>query len=440
MDKKKIKQYKAELEHMLKKEKKKKSVKIVEFFNEERIISPRETTPPLENVQGEEHQQAPLPPVEQKQAPVENVSVEQKASPKSVVSDIATVVEQVAIGVAEVAHIVADMTKSVLPEEKGGVDDTKDTRDVRVLNFKCSPPDRRDFIVVVKEDYLKAKNAVSAQLHKIASIIQPPIYMQRINDGRRRPPPPPQPRPPPPPPPIVKDLSKWCSSVKDQGHVGSCTAFSFIGLMEYNYNKYASAPSGEQDIFSEKFLYYITRVKVENQAPTQDDGAYIRDVLKASKIFGVCKEISCPYYTNGKIEYYAPPSDNMYDEAQKFQILQYARVDERNMLATCKVLIDNERPFVGGFLCYENLHENVRGQIPLPKGRICGGHAVLFVGYDDNKKLLKFKNSWGVNWGDNGYGYLPYHFMERGLVQDVWTVYKQEHEDKAIGVNKPTDI
>jgi C1A family cysteine protease len=42
------------------------------------------------------------------------------------------------------------------------------------------------------------------------------------------------------------------------------------------------------------------------------------------------------------------------------------------------------------------------------------------VGYDDNKKLIKFKNSWGTGWGQNGYGYLPYSYI-RDFMWDAWT-------------------
>jgi len=43
------------------------------------------------------------------------------------------------------------------------------------------------------------------------------------------------------------------------------------------------------------------------------------------------------------------------------------------------------------------------------------GHAVTIVGYDDDKYggALKILNSWGTQWGDNGYFWLPYNFARR---------------------------
>lgn len=46
-------------------------------------------------------------------------------------------------------------------------------------------------------------------------------------------------------------------------------------------------------------------------------------------------------------------------------------------------------------------------------------HAVMAMGYDDHTQLLKFRNSWGENWGDKGYGYLPYAYFEN-FISDAW--------------------
>ena len=67
-----------------------------------------------------------------------------------------------------------------------------------------------------------------------------------------------------------------------------------------------------------------------------------------------------------------------------------------------------------------------------------GGHAVLFVGYDDSKSVFKFKNSWGQSWGENGYGFLPYSYVLENKAFDFWTILEQENNDCVFGVIKPT--
>ena len=39
------------------------------------------------------------------------------------------------------------------------------------------------------------------------------------------------------------------------------------------------------------------------------------------------------------------------------------------------------------------------------------GHTMVIVGYDDNDKTFTIANSWGNEWGDNGYFYMDYEFL-----------------------------
>ena len=55
-----------------------------------------------------------------------------------------------------------------------------------------------------------------------------------------------------------------------------------------------------------------------------------------------------------------------------------------------------------------------------------GGHAICIVGYDDKARLFKFKNSWSDKWGAKGYGYLPYDYMKKHLM-DAWSARDRLH-------------
>ena len=67
--------------------------------------------------------------------------------------------------------------------------------------------------------------------------------------------------------------------------------------------------------------------------------------------------------------------------------------------------------------------------MPAHPYRVIGGHAIVFVGYDDQlldestshvKGYFKFRNSWGESWGKSGYGYLPYAYIQYCF--DSWKV------------------
>jgi C1A family cysteine protease len=99
-----------------------------------------------------------------------------------------------------------------------------------------------------------------------------------------------------------------------------------------------------------------------------------------------------------------------------------------------------------GFTVYSSIHQagDNDGKIPYPGNgeRIEGGHAIVAAGYDDNMKIknsiagssettgaLLIRNSWGEDWGRNGYGWLPYEYVLSGLADDWWSLLKNEWVD-----------
>ena len=62
---------------------------------------------------------------------------------------------------------------------------------------------------------------------------------------------------------------------------------------------------------------------------------------------------------------------------------------------------------------FESDYVKKTGIVSMPNANetLLGGHAVVCVGYNDNKKVWIMRNSWGINWGDKGYFYLPYEYI-----------------------------
>lgn len=56
--------------------------------------------------------------------------------------------------------------------------------------------------------------------------------------------------------------------------------------------------------------------------------------------------------------------------------------------------------------------------------KVDGFHAVLAIGYDDSKKALLVRNSWGEDWGDDGHFWFPYSIIKNNpeIVQDVLVI------------------
>jgi hypothetical protein len=63
----------------------------------------------------------------------------------------------------------------------------------------------------------------------------------------------------------------------------------------------------------------------------------------------------------------------------------------------------------------------INGVLPEPINS-GGGHMVEVCGWDDQKAngSLKLKQSWGKNWGVNGYCWLPYSYFKKKIIWDAW--------------------
>ncbi len=220
--------------------------------------------------------------------------------------------------------------------------------------------------------------------------------------------------------PKAVDLTDKCPPIRDQKSIGSCTANSSLEAMGFLYTK-----AGKTDPqLSRLFTYYYSR-KMEGTAPTEDAGAQIRDVMKCLALYGSCYETTWPYVES---RYSAEPPHRAVMEARDHQALMYFRCPS---LRTIKASIAQGFPVVGGFSCPNSMFEDATAKTgviayPGPAEGFEGGHAVMFMAYNDDTELLKFQNSWGPHWGDKGFGYLPYKFVTAGLADDFWTIRREE--------------
>ena len=65
------------------------------------------------------------------------------------------------------------------------------------------------------------------------------------------------------------------------------------------------------------------------------------------------------------------------------------------------------------------------GIMPMPEEDedMLGGHAVMAAGYDNDTRMFLVRNSWGKNWGDNGYFWMPYDYISKTKnCSDFWTI------------------
>ncbi len=216
--------------------------------------------------------------------------------------------------------------------------------------------------------------------------------------------------------PSKVDLRKYMTPVEQQGTIGSCTANSCAGAYEYLINR----NEGHFYDISRLFLYYNSRCM--NGQQNVDMGAPLGNVLKCLSETGVCSEELWPYITN---KVFIKPPQNAYDEAKNRTISKYEYVPTD--LNTWKSVLAEGYPIIFGANLFQAFQQPRNGRIPMPNQNeySTGAHAMLCVGYSDPDQVFIVRNSWGHQWGDNGYCYFPYDYLMNPNLNnnDSWVIY-----------------
>jgi C1A family cysteine protease len=208
--------------------------------------------------------------------------------------------------------------------------------------------------------------------------------------------------------PRFVDLRNFMSPVENQMTLKSCSANAVVSSYEYFVNR----ATNEFKDFSRLFVYYNARSK--SGSNDQDTGSAIYHCIESimHDDSGLCIESTWPYNENSVN---SKPANKAYEEAKKFQVLESCIVETD--VETMKGCLADGYPFIFGLKLF-NSFQNVgsKGIVPMPMADEVshenhGLHAMLCVGYSDTERFFIVKNSWGTEWGDNGYCYIPYDYL-----------------------------
>lgn len=223
------------------------------------------------------------------------------------------------------------------------------------------------------------------------------------------------------------DLKAGFSPARHQGGRNVCNAFASLALAEYLvWEKESVKPD-----FSEEFLYYNTKLNFTNGPALQGYKAEpglpgYATVLALSG--GVVAETEWPFLAALPPHKPAPPLTDPdvgtppAGIAQK--VLGYGFAAQAVRRSEIKYFLAKERrPVVMNLMLYTGNIDNATGRLQQPTaaqrqacfsaGSGCGGHVVLLTGYDPQAKEYLFRNSWGANWGNAGYGRVPEAYVEQ---------------------------
>lgn len=223
----------------------------------------------------------------------------------------------------------------------------------------------------------------------------------------------------------IVDYTSQMSPVKNQGKAGTCVGMAVTAVKEWQEQQEQLAEIQEGKKYKRKQKYYdlseqwaYYKAKEIDPWPNEE-GTSIRFALKQICNLGIPPEKAWPY--NDAMKGNPKPWATLIARWGKGK--SYYRIKD---LSELTIAIHDHGPVVIGITCFAGIFNAPNGIVPLPSqyDQPQGGHALAAVGYNTNSQYVKIKNSWSTAWGDNGYGYLPFEYINK-YMDDAWVLIDQ---------------
>jgi C1A family cysteine protease len=241
------------------------------------------------------------------------------------------------------------------------------------------------------------------------------------------------------------DLREGFTKIKNQGQQGSCTAHSVLSIFEY----ILKSNKAEKTDLSESFQYYNARSLGGDDDAHKDGGSSIYHNIMSLGKYGICSEDVCPYNPDMLLTPENPPTELAYEDAKSRRAEKSLNLNMN--VEDIKSALEDGYPVEFAAKLYDSFGSCYKGLVSMPtkeeidnaaKDDRHRAHAMVICGYDDDERLFIVRNSWGDNFGDNGYCYFPYSYItdasltyKPGYIITEITVYKAHGIVKRKGIN-----
>lgn len=203
------------------------------------------------------------------------------------------------------------------------------------------------------------------------------------------------------------DLRSKFSPIRSQGSLGSCTAFASTSVFEYIANRVHNVTDTS---FSPLFVYY--NVNHDENGSLINKGTSFYDIMRSMGDNGVCEEEYCAYSDEPM---QGPPSPEAFENAENYKVLKAVNVEvDRRSITSA---LSAGYPVAISLRLFDSFTENNNGFVFYPSdaeraSEEAHWHAMVIVGYLNKASVYIVRNSWGERFGDKGYCYIPYAYIE----------------------------
>jgi C1A family cysteine protease len=223
------------------------------------------------------------------------------------------------------------------------------------------------------------------------------------------------------------DLAEYFPAVEHPHGIYLSSSSACVAVADY----FQRRSVGDATCGSRLFLFQNAR---KLSGGVGNCGADLRTTLKALARFGLPPE---RYGPNDPSRIEREPEPFLYAFGREYQSLVYVRLDPigwagAHVLQSVKAHLAAGFPSVFGFPAFDSLTRDADVPFPTRFNSVLGGSAAVAVGYEDTRRIrstkgaLRVRMLWGGDWGDDGYGWLPYAYVEEGLAVDFWTLLRSD--------------
>lgn len=214
---------------------------------------------------------------------------------------------------------------------------------------------------------------------------------------------------------VAVDLRKFFTPVRNQKDLGSCTSFAVASMYEAMM---ARGGMAEVEHLSSGYLFYYSNVlKGRPQG-----GSNYRDQLEVLGKHGICQDALYVYDPSNPSK---TPSHEAEEEAKRHRVLKAKQISlsndadkrasiKQNHTALTSALSEGY-PVGISLKIYDNFGKEgpfILHPGDAPGAKEEGYHAMVIAGYSEENGFYIVRNSWGEDFGDEGYCYVPSTYID----------------------------